>query len=104
MANEKLPETVVRFGCLPLYDRRFLPDESGIYIFVRHGEILYIGKASSLRKRCRERSWNGTTDAHLAWIRVPKSELDVVERYLIRLCRPIWNAAHNPISQRLKYR
>ncbi|MCK4925939.1 GIY-YIG nuclease family protein, partial [Candidatus Aerophobetes bacterium] len=80
-----------------------LPDKPGVYIFNdRHGRVLYVGKALSLKKRVRSYFGEGCTSARvesllsqlqdLEWI-VTDSETEayLLEYNLIKRHRPTYN-------------
>lgn len=106
MANEKLLELInerVCFGSRVLIDamRGRLPDRPGVYILIHpeHG-VLYVGKAMSLKKRCKRRAWY-LGSSHVAWVGLKPEDLDMAERYLIKLCKPAYNIVHNKGQHKL---
>jgi len=107
MENERLREILskpVCFGSRRVIDALCgrLPDRSGVYILIhpKYG-IMYIGKATSLRRRCKKRGWF-LADCHVAWIALEPQDLDIVEQYMIRRYEPTDNVMHNRKNRRRK--
>ena len=86
-----------------------LPDEGGIYIFVRRHfifwlEPLYVGKAANLKKRLlRHERWaeawwsKGATERHVKCIKTERDR-QKIEEDLIRRLKPVMNRQLRPRS------
>ena len=88
------------FPHLPAYQHRQFPEIPAIYIaFDPPGDVLYIGRAQSLRKR-----WRGSythpwlkvvCKIQVAWFHVDVEHQPALEKLLIEHYRPLGNICHN---------
>ena len=89
---------------IPLSDRTQLPHRPGLYAVKSLGRVMYIGKSVNLHDR-----WQGTGHhrypqanrlafPRLAYIELPKGQIDSRETALIRRVNPPWNG--KPVPKR----
>jgi len=91
---------------VPLERRDKLPNKSGIYFAVKRGSVLYVGKASNLRKR-----WQRNHDrfhlldyiggVRLAYLTVDDDVASLAEMAanFIKCFRPKFNSQHIPVEK-----
>jgi hypothetical protein len=83
---------------LPFAQRRVLPAESGIYIFCRGSQALYVGRSANIRRRVathNRRSQLQDTD-RVGYRLVEPGSLHEVERHYILMLQPSLNWTSSP--------
>ena len=84
-------------GCMDIEDRRKLPQDSGIYFLIDEDEtVQYIGKANNLQARWlsghhKMRVVEILKNPRLAYLVVPRDQVDDLEKELIRAYVPPFN-------------
>ena len=75
----------------PHFDREALPEKSGVYLAVRHSEIMYIGQTNNFRRRLSGRHHALWTKVYLVGLVSGKFNRLEVERKFIHQFRPQLN-------------
>jgi hypothetical protein len=91
---------------LPFAQRGYLPVESGIYIFCRGTQVLYVGQSVNIQRRVathNRRSQLQDTD-RISYRLVELGSLREVERYYILLLQPSLNGSPDPVAPRIPRR
>ena len=87
---------------IPLRDRSKLPSKPGLYAVKSLGRVMYVGKSVDLKRRWQGGSHHRYDQAcnlafpRLAYIEVPKSEIDDEEESLIDRLDTPWNGTPVP--------
>lgn len=74
--------------------------DSGVYLLIREGRVVYVGTSKNCAARIAEHRINGRAYDKAFYIYAEESERVELERALIRSLRPEQNKAGKPVSTR----